>query len=153
LRIETVCRAAAPELGSCSRPAIYALTYNGWWPVDGGDDMIRGMAKTNLMRATVVVAAFLSPSALFAQGCAMCYQTAAGSGAQFIQALRHGILIMFFPPILIMGAIFYAAYRKRNLFNSVEGAAAGETAFDEDFVPEWTFADEAELRKLTENES
>jgi len=91
------------------------------------------MAKTNLMRATVTVAALLSPSALFAQGCAMCYQTAAGSGAQFIQALRHGILIMFFPPILIMGAIFYAAYRKRNQFNSVEGAAAAETAFDEDF--------------------
>lgn len=115
--------------------------------------MIRGMAKTNLVRTTVAIAALLSPSALFGQGCAMCYQTAAGSGAQFIQALRHGILIMFFPPILIMGAIFYAAYRKRNQFNSVEGAAASETTFDEDFVPDWTFADEAELRKLTENES
>jgi hypothetical protein len=105
------------------------------------------------MRAGAAVTVLLTPSALFAQGCAMCYQTAAGSGAQFIQALRHGILIMFFPPILIMAAIFYAAYRKRNQFNSVEGTAAGETAFDEDFVPDWTFAEEAEFPRLTENES
>jgi hypothetical protein len=59
---------------------------------------------------------------------------------------------MFSPPILIMGAIFYAAYRKRNQFNSAEGAAAGEIALEEDFVPDWAFSDEAELRKLTENE-
>src|SRR6201998_2997916 len=114
--------------------------------------MIRGVAKTNLMRATVAVAALLSPSALFAQGCAIVYPTAAGSGAQFIQALRHGILIMFFPPILIMGAIFYAAYRKRNQFNSLEGTA-GETALEPDAAPDWTFADEAELRRLVDNES
>jgi hypothetical protein len=114
--------------------------------------MIRVMRVTLLKRLAVGFLAILSPSALFAQGCAMCYQTAAGSGAQFIQALRHGILIMFFPPILIMGAIFYAAYRKRNQFNSVEGAA-GETAFDEDLAPDWTFAEEAEFRRLIENES
>jgi len=115
--------------------------------------MIRVMRVTPLKRLAVGFLALLSPSALFAQGCAMCYQTAAGSGAQFIQALRHGILIMFFPPILIMGAIFYAAYRKRNQFNSVEGAAAGDVALDEDFVPDWTFAEEAEFRKLIEDES
>ena len=83
----------------------------------------------------------------------MCYQTAAGSGAQFIQALRHGILIMFFPPILIMGAIFYAAYRKRNQFNSAEGTADGETALEEDSPPDWTLAADAELRRLVDNES
>jgi len=83
----------------------------------------------------------------------MCYQTAAGSGAQFIQALRHGILIMFFPPILIMGAIFYAAYRKRNQFNSAEGTAPGENAFEQESAPDWTLADEAELRRLVDNES
>ena len=115
--------------------------------------MIRGMTSVPLKRATFAVIALLSPSALFAQGCAMCYQTAAGSGAQFIQALRHGIEIMFFPPILIMAAILYAAYRKRNQFNSVEGAATGDVALEEDFLPDWTLADEAELRKLIENES
>jgi hypothetical protein len=105
------------------------------------------------MRAGAAVTVLLTPSALFAQGCAMCYQTAAGSGAQFIQALRHGILIMFFPPILIMGAIFYAAYRKRNQFNATESAAAGETALEEDSAPDWTLVDEAELGRLVDNES
>lgn len=115
--------------------------------------MIRRVAKTKLIGAAVAIAALLSPSALFAQGCAMCYQTAAGSGAQFIQALRHGILIMFFPPILIMAAIFYAAYRKRNQFNSLDGVAGSDGALGEDISPDWTFADEAELRRLIENES
>jgi hypothetical protein len=105
------------------------------------------------MRTTVAIATLLSPSALFAQGCALCYQSAASSGAQFIQALRHGILIMFFPPILIMAAILYAAYRKRNQFNSVDGAVASEVVLEEDPSPDWTFADEAELRRLIENES
>jgi hypothetical protein len=115
--------------------------------------MIREMRVAPLKRLAVALLAFLSPSALFAQGCAMCYQTAAGSGAQFIQALRHGILIMFFPPILIMGAIFYAAYRKRNQFNSAEGAAPGKAALEEASAPDWTLADEAELRRLVDNES
>jgi len=72
----------------------------------------------NLKRTAVAIAVLLSPSALFAQGCSMCYQNAASSGPKLIQALRHGILIMIFPPILIMAAIFYAAYRKRNQFNA-----------------------------------
>jgi hypothetical protein len=43
----------------------------------------------------------LSPAALHAQGCAMCYQNAASSGAKLIAALRHGILLLMFPPLLI----------------------------------------------------
>lgn len=79
----------------------------------------------------------------------MCYQTAANSGAQFIQALRHGILIMFFPPILIMAAIFYAAYRKRDQFNT-HASAAGEAALPE--PSEWSVEDEAYVRRLVEDE-
>jgi hypothetical protein len=115
--------------------------------------MIREMRLAHLTRVTIGLLALLSPSALFAQGCAMCYQTAASSGAQFIQALRHGILIMFFPPILIMAAIYYAAYRKSNQFNSVDGAAASDVPLEEDLSLDWTLADEAELRRLIENES
>ena len=115
--------------------------------------MIREVKVALLKRLAIALLAFFSPSALFAQGCAMCYQTAAGSGAQFIQALRHGILIMFFPPILIMGAILYAAYHNRNQFNSGEGAAAREPALEADSAPDWTLADEAELRRLVDNES
>ena len=65
----------------------------------------------------------------------MCYQTAAGSGSQLISALRHGILIMFFPPILIMAAIFYAAYRKRNQFNSAGNAAPDHAALGDELPP------------------
>src|ERR1700740_2366123 len=115
--------------------------------------MIRGMAFAASKRTVAALVVLASPSALSAQGCAMCYQSAASAGAQFIQALRHGILIMFFPPILIMAAILYAAYRKRNQFNCVDGAATSDVALEEDFAPDWTFADEAELRRLIENES
>src|SRR5271154_3880553 len=110
--------------------------------------MIREMTSVPLKRSIFAVIALLSPSALFAQGCAMCYQTAAGSGGQFIQALRHGILIMLFPPILIMAAIYYAAYRKRNQFNTSTGVAATEDSHGGDVPPEWTLADESYLRSL-----
>jgi hypothetical protein len=57
-----------------------------------------------------------NPAALYAQSCAMCYQTAANSGSRFIQALKAGILILLFPPLLIGTAIVVIAYRKRNQF-------------------------------------
>jgi heme/copper-type cytochrome/quinol oxidase subunit 2 len=63
-----------------------------------------------------VAALFLSPSALYAQSCAMCYQNAASSGAKLIAALRHGILIMLFPPLIIFGGIMGLAYSRRNSF-------------------------------------
>jgi hypothetical protein len=71
------------------------------------------------------------PLALGAQSCPLCYQSAASSGPHFIQALRNGILILFFTPLLILGAIFYAAYRKRNQFNSTESTTRIEFEFDE----------------------
>lgn len=113
--------------------------------------MIRKVKNMSLKQAAVV-AAVLSPSALFAQGCAMCYQSAASSGSQFIQALRHGILIMFFPPILIMGLIYYAAYRKRDQFNTANGTGVAEGAFGEDAPPEWNLENEGSIRKLVEDE-
>jgi hypothetical protein len=57
---------------------------------------------------------FLHPLALYAQSCALCYQSAAASGGHFIQALKDGILILLFPPILISVGIAIMAYRKRN---------------------------------------
>jgi hypothetical protein len=76
---------------------------------------ILGLVKRGLAAAAVVA----SPSALYAQGCAMCYQSAAASGPRSIQALKTGILILMFPPVLITAAIVYLAYRKRNKFNEV----------------------------------
>jgi hypothetical protein len=59
----------------------------------------------------------LSPRNLHAQGCAMCYQSAAKSGARFIHALKSGIVVMIIPPLLMTGAFARFVYRKRNLFN------------------------------------
>ena len=57
--------------------------------------------------------ALAMPAGIYAQSCALCYQSAANSGANFIAALKRGILVMIFPPLLIGGAIVIAAYRKR----------------------------------------
>jgi hypothetical protein len=67
-----------------------------------------------LKRALTVLALLASPQALYSQGCAMCYQTAANSGSRFIQALKHGILVLLFPPLFICTGIIIMAYRKRN---------------------------------------
>jgi hypothetical protein len=69
----------------------------------------------------MLLAALLSPAALYAQGCAMCYQTAANSGNPTVQALKRGILLMLFPPLVIASGILYMAYQKRNQFNRGAG--------------------------------
>jgi hypothetical protein len=54
-----------------------------------------------------------APHAL-AQGCAMCYQTAAASGAPGREALRHGILILLLPSVTLFLGIVGLIYRRRN---------------------------------------
>lgn len=49
-----------------------------------------------------------------AQGCAMCYQTAAASGAPGREALRHGILILLLPAVSLFFGICGLIYRRRN---------------------------------------
>ena len=80
------------------------------------------MKKSNrvrrfLLHSATLLAALMVPSLTFAQSCALCYSQAAGSGARLIQALRSGILVLVFPPILICIGIAVMAYRKRNQFN------------------------------------
>jgi hypothetical protein len=64
--------------------------------------------------ASLALVAFLAPQTA-AQGCAMCYQTAAASGAQGREALRHGILILLLPTISLFLGIFGLVYRRRNV--------------------------------------
>jgi hypothetical protein len=54
---------------------------------------------------------------LHAQGCVMCYQSAAASGARLIHALKSGIVVMALPPLLMTGAFARLVYRKRNQCN------------------------------------
>jgi hypothetical protein len=80
------------------------------------------MKKTNkirrfLLRSAALLVALMMPALTIAQSCALCYSQAAGSGARLIQALRSGILVLVFPPMLICIGIAVMAYRKRNQFN------------------------------------
>jgi hypothetical protein len=73
-------------------------------------------AKSNfrfLKRSVAAFVALASPAVLNAQSCALCYQDAANAGANVIQALKHGILVLLFPPLLIGITVVIVAYRKR----------------------------------------
>ncbi|MFZ3333975.1 MAG: hypothetical protein WA197_25315 [Candidatus Acidiferrales bacterium] len=80
-------------------------------------DELKRNAIRKLKLAAAGVAAVLSPSALYAQSCVMCYQSAAASGPRTIHALKAGILILMFPPVLITAGIVYLAYSRREKFN------------------------------------
>ena len=69
------------------------------------------------LRGAAALAATLMPTLTWAQGCALCYTQAAGSGARVIAALKSGILILVVPPMLICLGITWMAYKKRNEFN------------------------------------
>jgi hypothetical protein len=77
------------------------------------------------MPLIAVLAILAIPSAAHAQGCAMCYQSAAASGARLIHALKNGILVMMFPPMLITIGLARLAYKKRNEFR--DGAEMPES--------------------------
>jgi hypothetical protein len=73
------------------------------------EKMIVRMATLALICAAL--AAVLAPHAV-AQGCAMCYQNAAASGAKGQAALRHGILILLIPALGIFGSILAVTFRR-----------------------------------------
>jgi hypothetical protein len=67
-----------------------------------------------LLSVGAAVLAFFAPSAA-AQGCAMCYQSAAASGAQGRDVLRQGILILLLPGLSLFFGVFVLIYRRRNV--------------------------------------
>ncbi len=86
------------------------------------------MKKTICLgRLTSLLIAALIPALTFAQNCALCYTQAAASGSRMIQALRSGILILVFPPMLICIGITWMAYKKRNQFNDYDSPETGES--------------------------
>ena len=86
------------------------------------------------MRWLAALAGVLSSSTLvYAQGCAMCYTSAAAAKAGALQALRSGILILLVPALMMFAGIFVVIYRSRDRFNG----SAGWTA-----EPDW------ELREM-----
>ena len=64
--------------------------------------------------AACVMAFAVTASRAAAQGCAMCYQSAAASAAPGREALRHGILLLLVPAISLFLGIFAFIYSRRN---------------------------------------
>jgi hypothetical protein len=82
-------------------------------------DMRRNVRKRGALwpagLAACVMAFAVAGSRAFAQGCAMCYQSAVASGAPGRQALRHGILLLLVPAVSLFVAILGFIYRRRDL--------------------------------------
>src|SRR5271157_1856529 len=76
-------------------------------------------------RWVVALTGLLSSSALaYAQGCAMCYTSAAAAKTGALQSLRSGILILLVPALVMFAGIFVVIYRSRNRFNGAAGWTA-----------------------------
>jgi hypothetical protein len=81
---------------------------------------MRGEEHRRERKPTVAAAVCLSLFGLVAQhvaaqGCAMCYQTAAAAGAPGRGSLRHGILVLLVPAICLFLGILAFIYRRNNL--------------------------------------
>lgn len=72
------------------------------------------MKKFANIAVTAIAALTIFVPHAAAQGCAMCYQNAAASGAKGQEALRHGILILLIPALTLFGGIIAAIYRRDN---------------------------------------
>lgn len=64
------------------------------------------------------------PAPLAAQGCAMCYTSAAAAKKAGLQALQSGILILGIPPLVMFIGIFLYVFRRPDRFN--------DTGFEDD---------------------
>jgi hypothetical protein len=66
-----------------------------------------------LGNSIAALAALGLPSDAAAQGCAMCYTSASAARSSGLEALRDGIFILLFPPLLMFGAILWHSFRRR----------------------------------------
>ena len=65
----------------------------------------------------LIFSTLVFPNVADAQGCALCYQSAAAAGSRAIRALQNGIVVLIVPPFFICSAITYLVYRRRNAHN------------------------------------
>lgn len=75
------------------------------------------MGKRAVSRFGAGMLLLLSSLAAQAQSCPLCLNNVAAAKQSFIDGLRHGILVLLFPPLAICIGIGTMAYRKRNSFN------------------------------------
>ena len=76
------------------------------------------LARRALAVLLGVLAIFAAPHSAAAQGCAMCYTSAAAAKKAGIQALQHGVLILLVPPLLMFLAIFWVTFRRRGTWRA-----------------------------------
>jgi CHASE2 domain-containing sensor protein len=77
----------------------------------------------------------LAPTALHAQGCAMCYTSASAARAGAKEALLNGTLILLVPPVVFFAIIAVVVYKYRNRFRD---------------SAEWQSEHDLELHKMLE---
>jgi hypothetical protein len=77
-----------------------------------------------LVLLAMAAIALALPVPLAAQGCAMCYTSAAAAKKAGLQALQSGILILGIPPLVMFIGIFLYVFRRRDRFN--------DATFDDD---------------------
>lgn len=91
------------------------------WPLWGGLRAAVFKSRGRVVRWTTgmlaAVAGLAAAYPAFAQGCALCYNTAAAENSRGIAALRHGILILMIPPVMIFGTVCFFTVRGRDRFN------------------------------------
>ena len=78
------------------------------------EDLVRRLPWARAALATVAsTLCFFVAARAGAQGCAMCYQNAAASGATGQAALRHGILVLLLPAVSLFTGVLALIYRRR----------------------------------------
>jgi hypothetical protein len=82
-----------------------------------------GLKRRLVFFVGAMLVLFVYPVPTLAQSCALCYTQAASAGAQMIQALRSGILILVIPPTLGSIGMIFVVYHKRNQFRRSESDA------------------------------
>lgn len=83
------------------------------------------MKLRTLIRTFLPIAIVALSLTASAQSCALCYTQAAGAGPRVIQALKSGILVLIFPPMLICTGLIIAGYCKRNTYGSAANNREG----------------------------
>ncbi len=78
---------------------------------------MRSSVSKTLAKILFCLVLVSGPVAALAQNCALCYTQAAGSGSKLKTALKSGILILMFPPMLISTGLIVTSYRRRNRFH------------------------------------
>lgn len=75
----------------------------------------KAVLKQLAAAGAVIGGAFVSATAAFAQGCALCYADAAATGPQTQAALRHGILVLMIPPMILFAGFYFLLYRRSHV--------------------------------------